>query len=120
LKRLSELTQPLSSENAPVDKDLPGQVRREIQWIEPKLVAQVDYGWTSDRALRLPRYLGLREEKASVEAALTRQEPRHASRNVGTLHAVGTKEAAPPWRTRTVSPAIPGSVMSPGCRRRKW
>ena len=45
-----------------------------MQWVEPRLVAQVRYGeWTHDGHLRHPAYLGLREDKRPEE--VHREEP---------------------------------------------
>ncbi len=39
-----------------------------VQWVTPKLVAQIGYGeWTEAGLLRHPRYLGLRTDKAARE-----------------------------------------------------
>jgi ATP-dependent DNA ligase len=40
----------------------------DIQWVSPKLVAQVGFSeWTSAGLLRHPRFLGLRDDKAARE-----------------------------------------------------
>jgi bifunctional non-homologous end joining protein LigD len=45
-----------------------GLPRKNVHWVEPKLVAQVAFSeWTSDNKLRHPRYLGLREDKRPRE-----------------------------------------------------
>jgi bifunctional non-homologous end joining protein LigD len=51
------------------------KVRREdVVWVEPKLVAQVEFAeWTHDGRLRAPSYKGLREDKEATEAR--REEP---------------------------------------------
>jgi ATP-dependent DNA ligase len=39
-----------------------------VQWVTPKLVAQIGFGeWTEAGLLRHPRFLGLREDKAAKE-----------------------------------------------------
>jgi bifunctional non-homologous end joining protein LigD len=45
------------------------QIReRGVTWAEPELVAQVGFSeWTSDKRLRHPRFLGLREDKPARE-----------------------------------------------------
>jgi bifunctional non-homologous end joining protein LigD len=41
-----------------------GLPRKNVHWVEPKLVAQVAFSeWTDDYKLRHPRFLGLREDK---------------------------------------------------------
>ena len=45
-----------------------GLPRKNVHWVEPKLVAQIAFSeWTSDNKLRHPRYLGLREDKQAPE-----------------------------------------------------
>jgi bifunctional non-homologous end joining protein LigD len=40
----------------------------DVQWVEPRLVAQVRFGeWTHDGHLRHPAYLGLRDDKSAAE-----------------------------------------------------
>ena len=47
----------------------------EVQWVTPKLVAQIGFGeWTEAGLLRHPRYLGLRDDKAARE--VRREEPK--------------------------------------------
>jgi bifunctional non-homologous end joining protein LigD len=39
-----------------------------VQWVTPKLVAQVGFGeWTEAGLLRHPRFLGIRDDKAARE-----------------------------------------------------
>jgi bifunctional non-homologous end joining protein LigD len=79
--RIATLLLPLRTEDATVDRVLPGQVRREIRWIRPELIAKVGYSEiTRDGALRHPRYLGLQQgDSLSVSPfvggdAMTRRE----------------------------------------------
>jgi bifunctional non-homologous end joining protein LigD len=42
--------------------------RRNVHWVEPRLVAEVGFSeWTSDGQLRHPRYQGLRDDKDPAE-----------------------------------------------------
>ncbi|HWC13914.1 MAG TPA: non-homologous end-joining DNA ligase [Actinomycetota bacterium] len=42
----------------------PPPVRKNVHWIEPKLVAQIAFGeWTTDGRLRHPRFVGMRRDK---------------------------------------------------------
>jgi bifunctional non-homologous end joining protein LigD len=43
----------------------------EVRWVQPKLVAQVRFtGWTTDKLLRHPAFLGLREDKTARSVGL--------------------------------------------------
>ena len=70
LDRLLALLRPLERPDSPfatVPK-LPRVKRGDAVWVEPVLVAQVEFAeWTHDGHLRAPRYLGLREDKSAAE-----------------------------------------------------
>jgi bifunctional non-homologous end joining protein LigD len=52
----------------------PADARRDVHWVEPKLVAQVRFAnWTADNLVRQAAFLGLREDKAPTE--VTREMP---------------------------------------------
>ena len=52
---------------------MPRVRRGDVVWVEPKLVAQVEFvEWTHDGRLRAPVYMGLREDKSAEEV---RREP---------------------------------------------
>jgi bifunctional non-homologous end joining protein LigD len=68
--RLLKLFEPLRRDTAPFAEEpkLPRVRKGDVQWLEPRLVAQVRYGeWTHDGHLRHPAYLGLRDDKAPEE-----------------------------------------------------
>jgi bifunctional non-homologous end joining protein LigD len=70
ITRLLRALRPLHRETTPfaVEPKLPRVRKGDVQWVEPKLIAQVRYGeWTHDRHLRHPSYLGLRDDKAPQE-----------------------------------------------------
>jgi bifunctional non-homologous end joining protein LigD len=61
---LWEVLQPLATSPPPFAKALPAGQKRGVEWVVPRLVAQVDYlGWTTDRLLRAAAFKGLREDK---------------------------------------------------------
>jgi bifunctional non-homologous end joining protein LigD len=70
ITRLLKLLKPLHRKTSPfrtVPK-MPKVRRDDVQWVEPRLVAQVRFGeWTHDRHLRHPAYLGIRDDKSAAE-----------------------------------------------------
>ena len=70
IKRLLVLMRSLETKEPPYDPvPKPPRVRRgDIVWVEPKLVAEVEFvEWTHDHRLRAPAYKGLREDKGPRE-----------------------------------------------------
>ncbi|HEV2591077.1 MAG TPA: DNA ligase D, partial [Gaiellaceae bacterium] len=70
IRRLLKLLRPLETESCPFSEvpKMPKVRKGDVQWVEPKLVAQVRYGeFTHDGHLRHPAYLGLRDDKAPEE-----------------------------------------------------
>jgi bifunctional non-homologous end joining protein LigD len=54
---------------------LPADARRGAIWVQPKLVAQVNFAtWTADNLVRQASFKGLREDKAASE--VRREEPK--------------------------------------------
>jgi bifunctional non-homologous end joining protein LigD len=85
--------------------EVPAELRRDSLWVEPELVAQVEFAqWTDQGRMRQPVFLGLRDDR----------EARHVLRErPGTIEGGGvdTVSAGRPWealrshatRTRDVS-----------------
>jgi bifunctional non-homologous end joining protein LigD len=47
-----------------------------VHWTEPKLVVETRFaGWTADRILRQPAFLGLREDKRAEEVVHEEAKP---------------------------------------------
>jgi bifunctional non-homologous end joining protein LigD len=66
LEHLYRLLAPLQRPAAPFSEG--PSPAGDIQWVSPKLVAQVGFSeWTSAGLLRHPRFLGLREDKPARE-----------------------------------------------------
>jgi bifunctional non-homologous end joining protein LigD len=60
---LGELLEPMQREDSPFVNDVPRMYAKDAVWVEPRLVAEVDYGeWTKDGRLRHPSYKGLRDD----------------------------------------------------------
>jgi len=56
----------------------PGWLGRNAHWVEPKLVAEVQFSeWTSDGKLRHPSFQGLREDKSPAD--IVREKPQAVS-----------------------------------------
>jgi bifunctional non-homologous end joining protein LigD len=77
-------------EEAPFAR-VPAEMRKAARWVEPDLVAQVQFAeWTSEGRMRQPVFLGLREDR----------EARHVVRErPGTIEGGGvdTVSAGRPW-----------------------
>jgi bifunctional non-homologous end joining protein LigD len=67
IDKLLALLKPLRRETSPFREvpKMPRIRKGDVQWVEPRLVAQVRFGeWTHDGHLRHPAYLGIRDDKA--------------------------------------------------------
>ena len=70
IDRLLKLLKPLRRADPPfVETPKMPRVRRsDVVWVEPKLVAQVEFAeWTHEGRLRAPVYVGLREDKTASD-----------------------------------------------------
>jgi bifunctional non-homologous end joining protein LigD len=65
----------------PAVAKVPAGERRTTTWVEPQLVAEVDYaGWTADGLLRQASFKGIREDKPAAEVGVPRPEAPPAPR----------------------------------------
>ena len=70
LERLLGLLRPLERTTSPFAETpkMPRVRRGDVVWVEPRLVAQVEFAeWTREGRLRAPVYLGLREDKPASD-----------------------------------------------------
>ncbi len=75
IDRLLARLRPLQRKTTPLAEEpkMPRVRRGDVVWVEPELVAQVEFvEWTHDGRLRAPVYMGLREDKTAEEV---RREP---------------------------------------------
>ncbi len=64
--------EPLRVEGPRVEQ-VPPEMRRGVQWVEPELVCEVEFlSWTRDNILRQPSFEGLREDKNPKDVARER------------------------------------------------
>ncbi|WP_329519669.1 non-homologous end-joining DNA ligase [Spirillospora sp. NBC_01491] len=70
LDELYEALWPLRRPSSPFDEEVPREVARDAQWVEPRLVGDVAYSArTRDGRLRHPSWRGLRDDKDPHEVA---------------------------------------------------
>jgi bifunctional non-homologous end joining protein LigD len=84
IERLLELLRPLERPTSPfaVEPKMPRVRKRDVVWVEPKLVAEVEFvEWTHDDHLRAPSYKGLRDDKAPEEVRVERPTEREIRRS---------------------------------------
>ncbi len=75
IERLRGLLAPLERKDSPFAEvpRMPRVRRSDIVWVEPRLVAEVEFAeWTHEGRLRAPSYLRLREDKAAFEVSRER------------------------------------------------
>ncbi len=76
IQRLLKLLKPLQRPDSPLAETpkMPRVRRGDVVWVEPKLVAQVEFAeWTHEGHLRAPVYVGLREDKPASEVRKERE-----------------------------------------------
>jgi len=78
IDRLLRLLRPVERKESPFPEvpKMPRVRRSDVVWVEPKLVAEVEFSeWTHDGHLRAPSYQGLREDKEPEEVHREEPEP---------------------------------------------
>jgi bifunctional non-homologous end joining protein LigD len=105
----------LRQKTSPFQK-VPAEAQRGAIWVQPKLVAQVNFAtWTADNLVRQASFKGLREDKPAVE--VHREEPKVGPRGrsqqrashataVGVAAKVVDQKAKSPPRSATASAPV--------------
>jgi bifunctional non-homologous end joining protein LigD len=78
IQRLLKALKPLERKDPPFREvpKMPKVRKGDVLWVEPKLVAQVEFvEWTHDHHLRAPVYKGLREDKSAEEVVMEAPTP---------------------------------------------
>ena len=78
IQELMDRMEPLAVDKAAVE--VPRADRKGAHWIEPKLVAEINFAeFTDDGILRHPSFVGLREDKPAKD--VVKEVPKHLSAN---------------------------------------
>jgi len=100
--RLLRLFRPLEIKQSRYEVTPVALSPRGVHWLKPELIAQLKFtGWTRDRQLRHPVYLGLREDKSarSVTREKAQHMPTNPKRKRGTRDIDSTNDATPVRRS---------------------
>jgi bifunctional non-homologous end joining protein LigD len=81
---------------------------RNIHWIAPNLVAEVEFaGWSGEGRVRHPVFLGLREDQAASEVVMQVPDPEVRRREFRPVRVVSGKISRRPRRRGAVPPVRP-------------
>ena len=70
---------PLKIDRPPIDMPTQERLRRDVVWVEPKVVIEANFrDWTADRLVRQAAFKGVREDKPAKE--VTRETPAMAAK----------------------------------------
>ena len=83
-RQVFERLQPLIRDKSPFKDKLTGVERKDVVFLEPELVAEIEFrGWTGDAHLRHASFRGLREDKAARD--VVQEIPATTSKSSGSL-----------------------------------
>jgi bifunctional non-homologous end joining protein LigD len=103
--------EPLATDRAPVE--VPRADRKGAHWIEPKLVAEINFSeFTDDGILRHPSFIALREDKPAKN--VVREVPKHLSaKETKPKRTKGKKQAQPAAEDFGIEISSPERVIFP-------
>lgn len=95
LRQLTRQIRELRTDKSPFDNSMSTAERRGVTWVQPELVAEVEFTeWTSDGRLRHPSFMGLREDKTARQ--VKREEAAPVPRTSNSANARGAVVAGVP------------------------
>jgi len=72
---LMQRLEPLAAGKPPFGEIPPEERRRNVRWVQPKLVVEIDFrGWTRDALLRQASFQGVREDKPAMQVVREKSE----------------------------------------------
>lgn len=92
LRELRERLETIEREDPPVAEVPRGREGREVRWVRPELVAEVEFTeWTADGRLRHPSFRGLREDREPGEVVRETAAVPDAGAGAGGRRAAGRR-----------------------------
>jgi bifunctional non-homologous end joining protein LigD len=92
-RQLFDRLQPLLREKSPFKDKLTGPERKDAVFVEPELVAEIEFrGWTGDAHLRHASFRGLREDKAARDVVQETPAASEAAKKTGNRKVASTAE----------------------------
>ncbi|HZW09257.1 MAG TPA: DNA ligase D [Phycisphaerales bacterium] len=103
LKDIKQRLDGLGRRSCPADDPPTREERRGVRWVEPELVAEVEFAeWTDDGRLRHASFQGLREDKEAADVRIERPNPAPEREPPSAALSVTRRAgaSAPPRRVR--------------------
>lgn len=106
LRQIHKDLKKIKTENSPFDRRLEPAQARGATWVEPFLVAEVEFTeWTDDGLLRHPSFQGLREDKPAKQIVREKAQPVKKKQTP-------TKESRPKSQTAEDDATVSGVVIT--------